>query len=749
NNFYNSSPAISPNGQKMAFISDKGGTFRIFVRSIEKKDDIVELVGSLRAKDFEELNILTPGISWDPKGTKLAVSAKAGGEDAVYIVDAKSGNYEKLLFGLKSITSVNWSPDGKELVFVGIANEKSDLFLYDLSTKSLSKLTDDIFSDANPVWAPSSKKVYYVSDRADNLARNLNQNNYKIWDTKYNASDIYSIDIKTKDIKRITSDPEYQKTSIAVSPDESKLLYVSDKNGIGNIYEINLSTGKIRPKTNTLNAVTQLSLSPDGSKLLFTSQIHGGYDIFLIEYPFDKYLPSDTLPLTKFRDKMMQKNQLVANIKKSADSSASDSSNKKLTSYGDFDIEFSRQQVVKPNPDAERQYDTKDIVSGKMDNNDTTFIAHDYIIKFSPDLILTNYMYSTYWASQAMGQMMFSDVMGDHLIYIQANLWTDLKNSTFLVSYSYLPLIIDYTFTAFHSAGITYAIGSPGGIYGAYLYRFRKYGASLLASYPFDLFNRVEWGLSLINASKENLDLPQANDFISHNLLLPEGRYVHDNALWGLFGPMRGSRYMVEFKGTPKLSNSSVGFIDINADLRNYIPITSYMSFAVRFSAGKSFGPDPQFYYMGGEENWINARFKNGILPFSRPEDFVMMEMPMPLRGFAVSEVAGTQYFLTNAELRFPLFRALLAGPVPLLIQGIMGSFFFDMGGAWSGSLTSFKATIKDIAGNNIANDLLMSTGIGIRCYFLGLPLKIDVAWRNEYYAWSDPYWNFALGYDW
>jgi outer membrane protein assembly factor BamA len=379
---------------------------------------------------------------------------------------------------------------------------------------------------------------------------------------------------------------------------------------------------------------------------------------------------------------------------------------------------------------------------GSSDDEDQNYPVHDYKIKFSTDAIIGNPGVSTYYGFQGIAQMLFSDVLGDHQIYIQAYLLTDLKNSSFLVQYSYLPDIIDYSFGAFHKAGYAYS----GQNYN--LYRYRNWGAAVNASYPLDLFNRIEWGINWLNVSKENVDYPGSDD-VYRMLFVPEVRYVHDNALWSDFGPHQGSRYYAGLKGTPKFSSSGVSFITFTADLRQYIPITNYMSLALRASGGKSFGANPRNFFMGGVENWINATWYEGYLPFDQPEDFAFMDFPMPLRGWAVGERKGTQYFLTNAEFRFPLFRALLAGPIPILFQSFQGCFFFDMGGAWNGNLSDFKSVITDINGNNQANHLLMSTGIGIRSYVLGIPLKIDVAWKNQFYAWSEPYWLFSLGYDW
>ncbi len=750
-NFWNSSPAISPDGSKMAYISDDAGVFGIYTKDLEKKSERHELITSLRQQDFEELNLLTPGISWNPQGTMLAISAKSGGEDAIYLVNAQNGDYDKLKFGIKSISSVNWSPDGQYLAFIGSADEETDIYLYSFKTKHIENITNDVFSDKIPVWSHDSKKIYFVSDRGDYTSTNYNHDNFFIWKYNFDKSDIYSIDINTRKITRITDSPQFNKTSIAVSSDGSKLLFVSDENGIGNIYEMNLINDAIKPKTNSLSGISQLSLSPDGNKLLFSSQTGGGYDIFMIRFPFDKNLGIDTLPLTKFRDELLSQDKIKRSITKTIESDSS-STPEKLEGYGNFNVDFSHQQLVKPNPNAITTEPVQNYSDNLSDSaiEDQQFVVHDYKIKFSTDLVMGNPGYSTYFGWQGIAQMLFSDVLGDHQIYVQANLLTDIKNSSFMVQYAYLPQIIDYTFIAFHGAGYSLLYDQSSDMYT--WYRFRSYGAAVNASYPLDLFNRIEAGITWMNANRENIDYPGVNE-IYHTLFVPEVKYVHDNALWSQFGPHLGSRYFLDFKGSPKFSNNTVGFLNITGDVRQYIPLFTYMSLALRVSGGKSFGPNPLHFFLGGTENWINATFygngSQSYMPFTQPEDYAFMNFPMPLRGFAIAERTGTQYFLTNAEFRFPLFRALLAGPLPILLQGVQGAFFFDMGGAWDGSVNSFKSTYTDVDGTTKPNDLLMSTGLGIRTILFGLPLKIDIAWKNVYYAWSQPVWLFSLGYDW
>jgi Tol biopolymer transport system component len=741
-NFYNSSPSISPDGSKMAYIADDDGLLGIFTLTLDKKDKPHKLISSLRSQDFEELNYITPGISWNPNGTKLAISAKAGGEDAIFIVDEQSGDYDKILLGISSITSVNWSPDGKTLAFVGIKNNRSDIYSLTVKDHSLQQLTNDLYTDAFPVWSPDSKTIFFISDR-NGVEVEANQ---KMWNVTDYKSDIYSMNVETKAIKRLTFDGDYKKTSLAIGPNAAKMLFVSDKNGIGNVYQLDLQSGAVSPKTNSLTGISQISLSSDASKMLFSTQTGGAYDIFMIKYPFDKKIPGDTIPITHFRETYLEKKHFredIANIS----SVSADTTHKTLIGYGKYDIEFSREQIIKPNPDAQ-QVETPGLagVSTGATVSDSSLIEHDYKLKFGLDLIMGNPGYSTIYGVQGLTQALFSDVLGDNLIFVQANLLVDIRNSTFSATYLYLPEIIDYSFSAFHSAVFLYPNSTTDTIY-----RFRNYGATISASYPFDLFNRLEWGLSWLNLSKENIYNSSDSANASRMLFVPEARYVHDNSLGGYFAPDRGSRYFIALKGTPKLSNNGIGFMNITGDFRQYLPINRYLNFSIRGAAGASFGSDPQQFILGGEENWFNAFFSgSSTLPFNKPEDFAFMEFGMPLRGFAVNEINGNRYFLTNWELRFPLFQALVAGPVPVLITGIMGTIFMDVGGAWSGQLSNFKSVKRefDTYGPVIPDNLLMSMGLGARAYVLGLPLKLDIAWRNLYHGWSKPYYLFSMGYD-
>ncbi len=757
--FYNTSPAISPQGDKIAFISDRNDYFDIYLMSAIDGQILEKLVSGQRTNDLEELHLLTPGIGWSPDGKKIAFAAKSGGQDAILIVDVNSGDREKIELGLDGIFSVNWSPDGKKLTFEGLKAPSSDIYVYDLESKVLTNLTNDVFTDVDPVFGPDSKTVYFTSDRRDFTSPGKIVPGLKMSQIDYSQLDIYAIDGETHAIRRITDLPNSNETSPVVSPDGKKLLYISDRNGINNVYERNLETGVDRPITNSLSGIYQLTLTSDGSKLVFSSLHQAGFDVFLLRSPFERRLSVAQLEPTEFIKRKFElpraeKPHQVFNTTSPSDTvvvrdnivivqdTTAEPSRYQSNAKADFKNYVFSPENMRDTLMASRPKAHFDVANNR--DAEGNYVPRKYKLNFTPDLIYGTAAYSTFYGVEGSTLFAFSDMMGDHQIILETNLMLDLKNSDYGLTYLYLPNRIDYGFQGFHTARFLYLDDAYGNVM---LYRFRSWAIGGVASYPIDRFNRLDLSVNWMNLSRENLD-DTSEPSQNRSFILPLLSYVNDNSLWqgGWFAPNNGSRFNATLYGSAKFNNESLDLQTFTFDYRSYSKLARELIFVYRVAGGASYGRDRQRFFIGGTEGWINRRFdqNGGYVPIVNVEDYAFLTPVMPVRGYDYNALNGTRFGIANVELRFPLVRYLILGALPIGFQNMLGAAFIDVGSAWSDTKAwrAYQSTPDGVQ----TKDLLVGTGFGARFFFFGFPLRVDVAWSFNGSGFSTPMWYFSLG---
>jgi Tol biopolymer transport system component len=765
--FYNTSPSISPQGDRVAFISNRNYYFDVYIISAIDGKVIKRLVKGNRSPDFEQLNVVTPGLSWSPDETKIALTAKSDGNDIIYVIDIDSEDKEILPVKLDGIKSLSWSPDGRYIAFIGHTAKQSDVFIYDMQAKKLINLTDDVFTDNDPSWSPDSKKLFFSSDRGDYLSEASIPPKFKIYNYTDTHSDIYSIEINNKSIERITNMPNSNQFAPIAGPDDKQILFISDDNGINNIYKKRIVLSgkdtvksitqlKPVPVTNSLNGLYQLSISKDGKKLVFSSLYKGSYNLFLLNSPFDIRLDTNKLVSTVFIASTNKNESMVEEISSKAihqvDSVESDSTeynsfaSKDTTKlYGDS-VQIDLNNYIFGNR-SETKIARADTLNPKFklaDNLDSRgdYKVNQYKITFSPDIIYANAGYSSLYGLLGTTVLSFSDVLGNYRIVGQTSLQMDLKNSDYGLAYFYLKQRLNYGIETFHTARFVYLSRSDG----TDLFRFRNYGAVVSLSYPLNMFYRIEGGLSWFNVTMENLDTP-LDPLQQASYVVPSISLIHDNSLFGYTAPIDGTRYRADFLANPGITGKNISFYSLTEDYRTYFRFWTDYSFALRFSSGYSWGANPQRFFLGGVDGWINRQFSNNSIPLNSPADFAFLSSALPLRGFDYAEEIGSKYGLVNMELRFPLIRYLVTGALPILFSNIIGVAFIDAGAAWNRN-SELNLFTRNDSGNVVTNDLLAGTGFGARVYFLYFLLKFDVAWAYNFNSFSQPKYYISLGYD-
>ena len=338
-----------------------------------------------------------------------------------------------------------------------------------------------------------------------------------------------------------------------------------------------------------------------------------------------------------------------------------------------------------------------------------------------------------------MTQLNFSDVLGDHRLYVGSNLLLDLRNSDYALGYGYRGGRTDVGVEGFHLAREVPDFASRR------VFRYRNWGLSATASYPLTKFARLDGGASVLGVQLTDLtDLGAPSR--TRYFLYPSLSYTRDTTVPGVLAPRSGRRWAVGLAGSPGLS---VLFGTALADARQYVDLGAGYTVALRLSGGLSVGPDPQRFYAAGVQNWVNPRFET--LPVEDENDFLFGTPVLPLRGYGFNEGSaptagsGDRFALVNAELRMPLFAAVLPGPVPVLpLYDVQAVAFADAGAIWTGTLRLTRETPE---GRRL-DEALLGAGVGLRTILLGIPLRADWGWPFDGSSFGDGRLYLSVGLD-
>jgi TolB protein len=113
-------------------------------------------------------NDITPALS--PDGSRLAFASNRGGFYDLYLLDLQTGGIQQLTDTPGYDASPTWSPDLAWIAYESYGEDNLDIALFSLTDAGQSRvlLTDDPSADHSPAWAPSGRQIVFISDRTGN-----------------------------------------------------------------------------------------------------------------------------------------------------------------------------------------------------------------------------------------------------------------------------------------------------------------------------------------------------------------------------------------------------------------------------------------------------------------------------------------------------------------------------------------------------------------------------------------------------
>jgi len=245
-------PSLSPDGKRLMFLSERDRlSLDLFMADAATGTVLKKIVGTAGDPHFDSLQYIHSAGAWDPEGTRFAFAALGSGNPVLTVVDVENGTREEYaLDGLGEIYNPSWSPDGTRLVFSALKDGLSDLFVFTLKTRSVARVTNDPFADLHPAWSPDGHRIAFATDR---FTTSLD-------DLRFGALRVAILDLRTGEVRQVVPEVSRAKqVNPQWTPDGHSLYFISDRDGVNNVFRLSLADGDIRQITAVRGGVSGIT----------------------------------------------------------------------------------------------------------------------------------------------------------------------------------------------------------------------------------------------------------------------------------------------------------------------------------------------------------------------------------------------------------------------------------------------------------------------------------------------------------
>lgn len=213
-------PSLSPNSKTLIFVSNRTGTFNIFVQELNKNEPAKQLTNDLK-------DVSAPDIS--PDGKQVVFVAHDDGSASIWIMNIDGSNPRAITDSAWNEIDPRWSPDGKKISFAAMRGGYVQIFTMKPDGSDIKQVTEgNLRIGGRNSWSYDGKYItFYAGKQKDR--------------------DIYVVNVYDKTLTRLTSGGN--NTGPCFSPDGKQIIFSSSRNGHHNLYVIDVDGRNMKQVT--------------------------------------------------------------------------------------------------------------------------------------------------------------------------------------------------------------------------------------------------------------------------------------------------------------------------------------------------------------------------------------------------------------------------------------------------------------------------------------------------------------------
>ena len=198
-----------------------------------------------------------PAIS--PNGNWIAFVSNRTGENDIYIMDIDGNGLENLTNSNSNDQWPTWSPDSNHIAFhSNREGENNEIYSMTIDGNNITNLTKNDADDIQPTWF-EGKLFGFSTNQSIAFASNRENNSYEIYLMEENGA------TPTK----LTDSPDSKDWQPAGAPAGDQIAFASDRSKNMEVYTMNIDGERVENITNNDEKDELPTWSPDNRYILF------------------------------------------------------------------------------------------------------------------------------------------------------------------------------------------------------------------------------------------------------------------------------------------------------------------------------------------------------------------------------------------------------------------------------------------------------------------------------------------------
>lgn len=708
----NIAPVISPNGQYVAFLSQRNFFgIDLFLADAHTGEVLKTLATTVRESHIDEFSYIESTGTWSPQSDRFAFVGFSQGSSVLTVVDmhAKGKTTTYQLEGIPYFSNPAWSPDGEEIVVSGMVDGQGDLYLFNLKSGKVTQLTDDWYADVQPQWSPDGRFILFVSDRPA-AGRGY----------RSKALQLSLYDREENDVTVLDLFHGAENLNPAFAPDGKSIYFLSNRDGFRNLYSYEFGSGKIYQLTDYLTGISGItSYSPALSVSSGTGDVTYSY----------------------FSDA-----SYAIYIARPGDFQA-----REVTDEG---VDFSPGILPPKGHSAiSAHLDELDFMPFTGTGGENVPYKPKMSLEYIGNQASVGVSTSSFGTRTGMAggvDMIFGDMLGYHRLFGTLSLNGEIYDFGGQAAYFNEKSRINWGFAVSHipyrSAALGYRAdtltvgddtlattnltldvmrafdkGIEGFVYFPFSTTKRLEVGSGYSFYSFrvDRYNNHYYQGYPIYQNREELPSPEG-----YSLGSTYAAYVFDNSYFGIASPMRGRRFRIEVEKT----YDELDFHTLMFDFRHYAFLNP-TSLAFRLLHIGRFGSDAE------DSRLYPLSFAYPTLTRGNSPDNIAGYATREGEAYSIDQVFGSRMVVANAEWRIPFTGPERLTPIKSKLLFTELALFADAGIAWTSSTTPTLSWDAESPTDRVP---FLSAGLSLRVNVFGLMVVepyYALPWRADHFA--------------